>query len=566
MVDNFRFIFVLISLLMFNGTAYAANIKAYVDRDTLFADESFTLVYEAEGSVDDDPDFSPLELYFEILNQSQSSNMTLSNGNFSRKTVWTLVLLSKKPGSYTLPSIAFGKDRGPVLNINVKPAQQQSSTPDADIFLEVDVEPKTAYVQSQILYTVRLFRAIDIQSGSLSQPTLSDADAVVEKLGEDKRYQTTRHNRRYIIIERRYAIFPQQSGQLTIEPLEFTAQIAPQRRSLFGSMPFNTVTKRLYTERVELDVKPIPDTFSDKDWLPSREIQLVEEWPTDTPSFKVGEPVTRTIAIIADGLTAAQLPELAQSDIDGIKQYPDQPDLNDQQKDSGIIGIRQEKIALVPTQVGRYILPEIRIPWWNTDKHQMEIARIKPRDIVVAPAAIKPGVTDPSASLDTMPITEQTSGGITPSTPSSTIWPWLATLFGIGWLATALGWYMSGRRKSEAVLHQSTHTVKTSATKIKRRLQSACNQNRSDLVKQLLIEWAQTEWPNANINSLSDIAQRIEMPLSEQIQHLNNTLYSQHPDDWTGAVLWEQFQQYNNKKATTDKTTPDALSPLFKIQ
>lgn len=202
-------------------SAEAATIRMELDRSPVLINESFTLVFEAEGSVDEDPDFSALERVFDILRRSEGSSMQIINGEVSRKKQWTLSLMAKEPGHFIIPPIPFGKDKSESLMIEIKAAPVPSEGDFEPIFIEVSAEPATPYVQSQVIYTVRLYRSVTLISGNLSEPTLSDADAVIEKLGNDRSFETTLKDQRYLVVERVYAIFPQQSGQLTLLPIRF---------------------------------------------------------------------------------------------------------------------------------------------------------------------------------------------------------------------------------------------------------------------------------------------------------------------------------------------------------
>ena len=65
--------FLLLSALMSSNT-YAADIRVSVDRNPVSVDESFQITFTASQSPDDDPDFSPLEQDFNIINQSNRSS------------------------------------------------------------------------------------------------------------------------------------------------------------------------------------------------------------------------------------------------------------------------------------------------------------------------------------------------------------------------------------------------------------------------------------------------------------------------------------------------------------
>lgn len=547
---------------LFSSVASAANISVYVNRDNITINESFNLVFEAEGSVDDDPDFSPLAVYFDILNQSQSSNMTIINGNFSRKKVWTLALLAKQAGNYAIPSIEFGSDKSPILNIKVSKSSSTKSSTDSNLFLEVEVDRNSAYVQSQILYTVKVFRSVEIQNASLTEPKLSDADAIVEKLGEDKRYQTSRNGVRFIVIERRYAIFPQQSGQLSIDPVEFNGQIVAQRRSFYDISPFNGSTKRIQSKAINIKIKPVATVFKNKNWLPASEVRLVDEWP-ENAHFKIGEPVTRTVSLLAAGLTAAQLPELSEQAISGIKQYPDQPTLNDQKNENGITGIRQEKIAYIPTQSGKLTLPEINIPWWNTQTGQIEYARIDAKQITIEAGAVPhPSAVLPQAPIEAKP---EAIGMTADNNETISIWFYISLFLLSGWIMSLIYLLPKVTRfNKHSVTTQASH-AKPSKKNITRKFASACQQAKPELCKLLLLDWARSQWPGDNINSLADISIKVDDEFSYQLNLLNQYLYSPTAADWSAVDLLSAFQHYKGKPLDTDSDANSTLEPISKL-
>ena len=225
----------LLSLLMIalliSSMAHAANITVSTSRNPVALDDSFHIIYEADSSVDDEPDFTPLYKDFDVLSSSQSTNMRSVNGNWSLKKSWDLTVIAKDVGKFTIPPINFGKDISPAIQITVKNSTSPNSvSPDgqstipAKIFLESTIDKKTGWVQSQFIYTVRLLRTVNIAGASITAPETSDPDAIIEQIGEDT-YQTTRNGIRYEVYERRYAIFPQKSGRLKINPATFEGRV-----------------------------------------------------------------------------------------------------------------------------------------------------------------------------------------------------------------------------------------------------------------------------------------------------------------------------------------------------
>ena len=154
---------VLLLITVFTASiSQAANITVTTSRNPVALDDSFHLVYEADSDVDDEPDFSPIYQYFDVLNSGQSTNMRLINGNYSLKKSWDLAIIAKKTGKFTIPPIAFGTDISPAIQItvgnntssnNVSP--NNDSTIPAEIFLESEFDKKQGWVQSQFIYTLR---------------------------------------------------------------------------------------------------------------------------------------------------------------------------------------------------------------------------------------------------------------------------------------------------------------------------------------------------------------------------------------------------------------------------
>jgi len=243
-------LFFLLLLSFAPAVVFAAQISVSFDRNPVSQDESFQIIFTANDTPDNDPDFGPLERDFEILGQSQSSNSSWINGKSSKTIQWTVNVMAKHPGSLIVPAVKFGDDVSQPASVLVTQATANKALDtDDDLFLEVDATPQSPYVQSQVLYTVRLYRRVEIAQASLSEPELGDA--VIEKLGDDSNYNTQINGVNYLVTERKYAVFPQKSGALTIKPLMLTAEVVANTRPNFNGF-FNsqmTKTKKILSSR-----------------------------------------------------------------------------------------------------------------------------------------------------------------------------------------------------------------------------------------------------------------------------------------------------------------------------
>jgi hypothetical protein len=566
-----RYIFTLLLLLISSQALAAANITARLSHSPVSIDESFHLIFEADSNVDDDPDFSVLSKDFEILSSSQSTNMRSINGSWSLKKSWDLTLISKRAGIFTIPPVPFGKDSSPAIRVSVKSSTsnnaQDSSGKDA-FFVEVSTDRKSAWVQSEIIYTVRLLTSIPINRPTLSEPETSDPDAIIEKLGQIANYQKMINGVPYSVSELRFAVYPQHSGTLTFKPMVFEGRISSGRRSssLFDQFMQSGTLKRLRSKSVSVTIKPRPANIPANAWLPAEQVTVDEEWSEDVTQLRTGEPVTRTLTIKATGLTGEQLNDPEFIDVSGIKQYPDKAVVENQRKRDGITGSRQIKVAMIPAQAGRYVIPEISIPWWNTRTGKQEYARL-PETVIEASgiAATAP----PQASVEVQqdsPASDQTAEQATTLTTGDHAiitpgyWPWVSLALAIGWLTTMLLQFRSRRLTTTAQKPAPLPPI----LPLQRAVEKACISGDATNTKDALLRWAAVRWPDRTVTSLADIADRSPTGLRDQILALNSALYSRQTGDWQPKALLSAFHGFLSKKQKTKKRPDSILQPLYK--
>ena len=550
--------FLLLILTSAPQSLFAADINVSVDRNPVSLDESFQIIFTATESPDDDPDFSPLEQDFSILNQSNSSSSSWINGKSSKTIQWTLNVMAKQAGSLVIPPVQFGNDVSPSSTVLVtQNAANKAANNDEDLFMEVEAAPKSPYIQSQVLYTMRLYTKVDISQARLNEPEL--ADAVIEKLGDDSNYNTQVNSVNYSVTERKYAIFPQKSGQLTIKPLVLTAEVVTINRPSFNGF-FNsqmTKTKRVESKAITLDVKPAPASFPGQHWLSAEQLILKQEWSGDIQQMKVGEPLTRTLTLLAKGTTVGQLPELNTTKTnDQLKAYPDQPVLQEQKKIDGLLAFREEKIALIPSTAGSYTLPAIEIPWFNTKSQKIEVARI-PETTITAIAG-----TETQAAATTPAVTAVTPRKIE-STPAiqpqqNNKWLWVSIFLASGWLLTLI-YFLTKRSVKKQVIE--INDAEIGLKEIIKNLKKACADNNAVAAKDVLLEWGR---PKYKVSNLGAIAVFCDARLRDEILHLNHTLYGKEVEQWQGKKLFQAFTE-NKARAKIALTDDNSLEPLYRL-
>lgn len=551
----------------FSINVFATDITVSLDRSPVSVDESFQIIFTASESPDDEPDFSPLEQDFTIQNQSQSSRTEFVNGKLNRLIQWAVTVIANDSGNLIIPKIKFGRDSSPSLKINVSPSStnKNSSQNGDDLFLEVSVNTEKPFIQSQVLYTVKLFRRVDLAKANLSEPELTDA--VIEKLGEDKIYTTQISGATYGVIERKYAIFPQKSGAVIIKPLTLTADIVTRGKQSFFSSQM-TQRRIVKSNLVTLNVQPIPTTSDNSTWLAAENVELSQTWSGDFSHMKIGEPLTRTIKLVANGAMIGQIPELNTEKIDSqLKIYRDQPVLHEDKTISGIVATREEKIAFIPAKGGNYTLPEIKISWFNTQKQKVETATLPEMTLSVAGENVEksqtsPPVTETLKSTPTAPSVVQNSipEPIATETPNL-IWQGIAIFSTIGWLIT-LGFlffkYKTTKNIPETQEFPAVVRLNTSVKNLKK----ACEVNDANAAKTALLEWGKLQF---NENSLGKISTHCEARLRDEILNLNATLYAKETQNWQGRELFKAFSENTAREKLATAIKNNALKPLYKL-
>lgn len=549
------------SLLLSFSTG-AAEIQVDIDRNPVNLNESFQITFSATESPDGSPDFAALEDNFQILNQQRSSNVSLINGKMSRNEQWVVNVMANQAGELLIPPVAFGSDMSRPMKIMVnETAPTTTSNNHEDVFLDVAVTPENPFVQSQVLYTLKLFRRVQISQASLNEPEVKDA--VVEKLGEDSTYSTQVNGEDYWVTERKYAIFPQQSGTLTIAPLTLTAEVVSNQRSRFNGF-FNrqaTETHRIASKAIILNVQPVPQNFTDSAWLSAESLEIKQSWSDNRLQSKVGEPLTRTINLMAKGATVGQLPELAgQTSIDGIKTYPDQPVLKEDKQSDGLVARREEKIAYIANKPGEYTIPALTISWFNTKTQKVEVAKLPEAKVSVLAAD---GATQPAPTLAASQLPQTPAEHLavaTQTSPSENLfWQGLSGFLAVGWLLNMIWFYRKGRPKTTSV--KQTGDQKPAMNEQKN-LKAACLQNNPQAAKQALLVWGKQQFGVENLDLISQACTGV---LSAEIRLLNQCLYSANQGSWNGQALWQAFSQFKVEPQNQTKQKNEILEPLYRL-
>jgi hypothetical protein len=508
--------------------ADAPRVRAWLDRDTMQLGETVTLNVESGDSTGAQPDFSALKQDFNLLGTQSSQQVSIVNGSSESKTLWAVGLEPKHAGSITIAPIALGGTLTAPIQLNVLAATAKASSKAGDdVFLEVTAEPLTPYVQQEVRYTVKLYYAFDLTDGNLAEP---HADGVgVQRLGQDKSYVATLGARRYHVVERHYALTPERSGAIELPALAFrgTALDVTDPSGFFS----RGRSVAAHSEAMHLDVKPKPAEWTDATWLPAASLLLKDE--SEMPGeVHVGDPITRTIRLQAQGLGYEQLPEFTLPAADGAEMYPDKADTRTRDDGEWRYGERVRKFAFVPNRAGTLTIPGLKLRWWDTAHDRAETAELPPRTINVLAPAGGSAPAAPAAGSAPAPANAIAAGGGTVAVPlmpvsnvvqdRTPIWRALAILGFALWLATLALWWRA-RRSAPAAIRVAAVAPDTSSQRAE--FLRACALGEFAGAERALVAWARSE--RTDVRNLGELSTRLDDTAQrEALADLQRTRYA----------------------------------------
>lgn len=546
-----------------------AAVSAQLDRSRAAMGETLTLIISSDGEENPaNTELAPLTADFDILQRASSNSMQIINGQTQRSRELRLELMPLRTGTLQIPALNVEGALTQPLEIEVSAAPD---IPDSaqDVIFTAEVDSRSVYVQQQVILTLRVEQAINLDDRSISELEL-EQNAFVTPLGQNS-YQRNRGGRRWLVNELRFAIFPQESGVLEIPAQTFVARERRPSRSLFDLSSGPRLQRR--SEALQIDVKPRPDAFpAGREWLPAAQLTLEEQWSENTDSLAVGQSLTRTVIVRAEGLQGAQLPPLLFNAPDGIKYYPDQPSIEDTESDQGVLGMRVDNAALVPVQAGTYTVPEVRIPWWDTQTDSLRYATLPARTLEVRPApgtaageqaavaAPSPGqaASAPVPAPDRRP--QQTPAPLGSDSAPLLRWQIATAVCALGWLATLLLWWW--RRPASA---RSTNGHVAPPGEKLRHLRRACRDGDARAARNALQTLLQARADYRRSDTPLNYARRQPSEaLLAALQALDQALYSPHSAAWEGSELMRAVESLPPVGARPRRSAPpQALAPLY---
>lgn len=574
----------LLSLLMttllcisLSGFLHAASVTASLDKDVAIENTVVKLTLRADFSdTGDGPDLTPLHRDFDVLGKSQNGKFGFNLGTSTTLNFWVISLRPKSVGTVEIPPIKIGDYESQPIRLTVTSSPQLlDGNGNPPVIIKTEVSEIEPYLQQEVILSVELYTSVALQNANRSTP--SHPDLVIERLVDDQVNYQTINGTQYQVITREYLAFPQRSGILTIPSQTIQAMI-------------NTSTGRrmikVQSEPLNLQVLPIPASYSSDVWLPSSNVTVSTKLEKTSDAPRVGDTLIWTIDIKAKGALPEQISTLDFNSTRNYKLYPKPPQFSNQKTSDGITGSQTISVEVVPTEEGTLSLPDINITYWDTEKRAMSNASTSTEGMTIAPLpntsdaidkaikndseANKKTISEPlpaqprsvaPISLAKKPIEKTTAPNdieITINTSDAGL-SWrhyliagllAITIFMLGlWLAI---WFKN--KKSLPEVEPSVPTLQEFAPLSTQDEQGAytallesCQQNSLTTLRPCLLEWARHRWGDNEIHSVDDIKRLTSVQVTQLLMEAELMLYSNNPThEWQGEPLAEALEEYTS--------------------
>ncbi len=564
-----------IVLSTLSSQSIAATLSATVDRTNIQFNETLLLTLTLDKQGADNIDFSALELQFDIVQQQRSSQTSIVNGRISAQTQWQLFLAPKEVGDLIIPSFSSLGAFSDAITITVSDSQHQGSSnqPDSDqssknnskktdnvdndVFLEASINNNTVYVQEQLLLTLRLYYRISLSGYTPQDLDIPNSTVTLTTESNTKR---TINGSTYNVLERIYAIHPQASGELIIPAQSWQVEKSLNR---FGFGRITSPFLRINSKPLSITIKPIPTDSSATHWLPASYVTLEQEWQQSTITAKVGEPLTYSLTIKANGLSHSQLPTLTINNDEHFTVYSDQATTDNALSATGILGTRTSNYAIIPKKTGTYTLPPMAIKWWNTLTNQEETITLKPQKIIVAQSQLG------AQSSITLPDQTNISSDspihtVEPSTDTLWIWKVSTAILFLSTIILLVLWQRSQKNRQIDKVRQDTPIIDKQGKTLQQhyqKIERAIEEQQWHQLPTLIIEWASIK-TNTDIHNQDTVVAHFPH-LREALESLNKQLYSKNSIVvWDFSLLLPLLKQQKEKKRSK-RSAAQELTTLY---
>lgn len=391
--------------LLFVATALHAQDAQFscgVDRTEVPLGQQFQVTYTLSGgSLKQYRDFRAPDMnrsFMTLAGPSTSQQMQIINGRVSTSISWTYVLQPRETGTFTVPAASITYD-GNTLKTNTVSikvtkaipntggAQKQDRTPDVDLgdnlFIRAIPTKTDVYIGEPITVTYKLYSRVAFQlDNPIKLPRMVGfwSEDIEAPTRLEPRIEVYNGRQYETYMMRKVLYFPTQSGKLTIEPFEIGTTVRVRKRRQTGSDAYDrffsdpffdsydNVKKTLLTEKVAVNVRPLPEEGKPRDFSGVAGSYEMDA-SIDRTELKANE--TATLKVVLKGKGNIRLLDAPTVTFpSGIDHYDPSIDETVTPSDGTLSGSRSFEFVLVPRYAGKVTIPPVTFSYFDLEKRK----------------------------------------------------------------------------------------------------------------------------------------------------------------------------------------------------
>jgi len=390
---------VILVLLGWHNKGQAQTFSVSPTSVNVSADERFQITYLLENTKMYDFQAPDLSDFYIVGGPNKSQTTQLVNGSMSSAVSVSYILQPKKAGNYTIPpaTVVIGKRqtlRSERVSVRVSAPKPQAKTPPAtapaparggsnagndDMQVWVSAFPDTTkvYVGQQVTITYRLYTNVDIGNyGIKTQPPFTGFWVQdISPTYQPAASTVTIKNKEYRTVEiKKYALFPQRSGILEIEPLtaQAIARIPQQGGGFWGGFFYANKEIELVTDPIKITVSDLPPNGK-----PDNFTGAVGQYQIGTaisnPNVQTNESVSLKITIAGAGnpkMIDLPKPNFPPS-LDTFDPLTNEESFVQMDK---VNGRKTYEYTLIPSEAGQIIIPAIAFSYFDPETRSYQTA------------------------------------------------------------------------------------------------------------------------------------------------------------------------------------------------
>ena len=570
-------IFCFICVLLFSINVCADELNVSVDKNVLSEGDTLYLTIEYDGDSNENPDLSSLQNDFKIVSNSTSKQITFINGVLEQTKRWTIGVNPIKNGKITIKPIKLGGLSSNFLDVEVKKLTNVAYIPDSKnnqnspyFKIEQSTDLTNAYLNQQVILYVTVYDSLGLRNGTININENAKDDWMIIPLLKNPIVKKDIINDRHMnVINFIYAIFPQKTGKIMLPQFSFEGEYvkdigfsAPDFGDdlfMFG-MDFRNafgqkIPVRMKTDDKNIDILPPKDGQSLIKWLPLKNLQI-SSFIGQKNNFVVGEAFNQKIIVKATGTIQSLLPSLNFPQIEGVKQYPEKPEITEEIVNGDIITTATYNIVYIPTQKGKITIPSVKIEWFNVKNNKFETSSTNEVDVVIAKNENSDQLFSDNTSQNNDENLKQNTKKEEEKKPATEKKDRIPLFWYFWGVFVVLILLIIGLLSKK----QNTKTAKY----YKKLVISSIQNHDYAQAKLHILEWARIKYKDDNIKNFKDVAEQVKDANFEKgLDSINKLLYSNVDELFDNQDFVKNFKRIDKKKVFI-KNKQDILPNLYK--